>query len=147
MIGSESDKYGTSQRQKELLEMLKEIDVFLKAKGIVYNYRNISYEDHSLAMNICLKLTFVMGKLFHYNFKYRLYHKIAQIGCGRPQKAITRYTNLFKLLSKRYSEDLFNKISDYTFEYTALFVSDRYDEYLSTQYANYMVLVSEAERI
>ena len=246
MIGAESDKYGTSQRQRELLEMLKEVDTFFKSNGIVYSlcggtllgairhngfipwdddvdimvdrenfekfhavienfkgfhwehelwvdrirkdevpdaeikeatidvfvmdycpdnaflrfvkrllvmimqgmmHRNISYKDHSLVMNICLTATFVMGKLLPHNFKYRLYHKIAQIGCGRPQKTITGYTDLFKLLSKRYPGDLFNKISDHTFEDTVLPVSDKYDEYLTTQYGNYMVPVSEAERL
>ncbi len=246
MIGSESDKYGTSQRQRELLDMLKEVDAFFKANGIVYSlcggtllgairhngfipwdddvdlmvdrknfekfhdvidnfkgcrleheiwvdrirkddnansnikeatidifvmdycpdnaflrfvkkllvmimqgmmHQKISYKDHSLVMNICLTTTFVIGKLFPHNFKYWLYHKIAQIGCGKPQKTITGYTDFFNLLSKRYPGDLLDKISDHVFEDTVFDISARYDEYLTIQYGNYMVPVSEAERV
>lgn len=246
MIGSESDKYGTSQRQVELLEMLKDVDVFFKNNGIVYSlcagtllgairhngfipwdddvdimvdrenfekfrtsienfkgyhlehelwvdrvrkdkisdgnisgqtidvfimdycpdnaflrfvkklfvmimqgmmHRNISYKDHSITMNICLTATFVIGKLFPHNFKYWLYHKIAQIGCGKPQKTVSGYTGLFRLLPKRYPADLFENVTNHVFEDTEFPVITKYDEYLTVMYGNYMVPVAEAERV
>lgn len=246
MIGAESDKYGTSQRQRELLEMLKEVDAFFKSNGIAYSlcagtllgairhngfipwdddvdimvdrenfekfhaaignfkgyhlehelwvdriikdvvpddnicwltidvfvmdycpdnaflrfvkkllvmilqgmmHRNISYKDHSLVMNICLTATFILGKFFSHNFKYWLYHKIAQIGCSRPQKTVGGYTGLFRLLPQRYPADLFGNVANHIFEDVELPIITKYDEYLTIMYGNYMVPVSEAERV
>ena len=36
-MGPGSEKYGTLERQTELLKMLKEVDIFFKTNGIVYS--------------------------------------------------------------------------------------------------------------
>lgn len=110
-------------------------------------HQKISYKDHSLVMNICLTLTFVIGKLFPHNFKYRLYHKFAQIGCGKPQKTLSEYNGLFSTLSNRFPSDLFENTINHIFEDTELPIVTKYDEYLTTMYGNYMVPVSESERV
>ena len=245
-MGPESEKYGTLERQTELFKMLKDVDTFFKANGIVYSlcagtllgavrhngfipwdddvdlmldrknfekfhaaiesfkgyhleheiwvdrirkddnlnsnikeatidvfvmdycpdnaflrfvkkflvmimqgmmHKKLSCKGHSVVMNICLVATFMMGKLLPQSFKYWLYHKITLVGCGKPQKTVSGYTGLFRLLAKRYPADLFENIINHIFEDTELPIIAKYDEYLTTMYGNYMVPVSEAERV
>ena len=107
--------------------------------------------DHDLGnqssfYKACLLITRIMGKPFSEERKFKWYHRIAQIGNRKKTKYMTGYTDLFKLLSLRYSGKLFDAIARHKFEDIELPITSEYDSYLSTQYGDYMTPPKQEDR-
>ena len=110
-------------------------------------HEEVSYSGHSLWQKICLFVSFWFGKLFTYNFKFRLYDKVCRMGNKKPSRTVTGYTDLFKLISVRYDASLLEKIERRAFEDTELPVTAAYDHYLTTQYGDYMTPPKSEDRV
>ena len=107
--------------------------------------------DHDLGnqssfYKACLLITRIMGKPFSEERKFKWYHRVAQIGNRKKTKYMTGYTDLFKLLSLRYSGKLFDAIARHKFEDIELPITSEYDSYLSTQYGDYMTPPKQEDR-
>lgn len=96
------------------------------------------YSKNSIAMNICLDATYIMGLPFSDQRKFKWYQKIAQLGNGKRTEYITGYTDLFKCLRLKYTNKIFDKIESHRFENISLMITAEYDSYLRTQYGDYM---------
>ena len=112
--------------------MMKEEHVFAGQSGIA---------------KACLGITWMMGKPFPDDLKYRWYQKAAQIGNEKESKYITGYTDLFKCLKYKYTNQLFQRIIRQPFEDSTLPITAEYDSYLKTQYGDYMTPPEEKDRI
>ena len=95
-------------------------------------------DSHSSFYKACLLITRAMGKPFSNERKFAWYQRIAQIGNHGKTEYMTGYTDLFKLLSLRYSGKIFDSIVKHKFEDIELPITAEYDSYLSTQYGDYM---------
>ena len=128
-------------------DLLRKIKLFLimTLQGMMKKDRD--YKNASLAMKLCLIITYVMGKAFSDKRKFKWYQKIAQYGNNRKTRFMTGYTDLFKCLSLRYPGSLFDKINDCSFEDAKFMITAEYDSYLSTQYGDYMTPPDEKDRL
>lgn len=105
------------------------------------------YDRHPFVYSFCLWVTKILGKPFSDDTKFKWYTAIAKIGNNDKTKFITGYTDAFNLLNVRYTGRLFDKLIMYEFEDTAFPVTAEFDNYLSSQYGEYMTPPKEEERI
>lgn len=127
-------------------EIIRKLKIFLikMLQGMMKEECDLS--DYTLFYKSCLLITRVMGKPFSEERKFKWYHRIAQIGNRKKTDYMTGYTDLFKLLSLRYSGKLFDSIVKHKFEDIELPITAEYDSYLSTQYGDYMTPPKQEDR-
>ena len=104
-------------------------------------------DDHSIFYKICLWITYILGKPFSMDRKYAWYKAISEIGNKKPARFITGYNDYFNLVVLRYSGKLMDHFIKHQFEDTELSITAEYDNYLSTQYGDYMTPPPIEERI
>ncbi len=109
--------------------------------------KNQDYNGKSIVYKICLLFTKIIGMPFSDDTKYRWYTAIAKIGNNRKSEKITGYTDIFRLLNVRYTGKLFDELVGHKFEDTMLLITAEYDNYLATQYGDYMIPPTEEERV
>ena len=109
--------------------------------------KDINYKDFSVIYKICLFVTHLIGLPFSNKFKLKLYDKVCQIGNKKKSMYLTGYTDAFGLLNLKYTGKLFDRIEIHTFEDTVLPITSEYDNYLRTQYGDYMKRPEESERV
>lgn len=102
---------------------------------------------HSVFYRICLFVTWLFGRLFTDNFKFRMYESISKIGNRNKTQYVSGYHDLFRSLSKRYPSNQLESIIDVPFEDTKLPVITGWDVYLTTQYGDYMTPPKEEDRV
>ena len=124
---------------------MRNVKVFLikMLQGMMHEKLEVS--DKTLFMKFCLVSTYGIGKLFTEKFKFHMYDCISQI--GKRTRFITGYNDLFKTLNCRYTCKLMDKIIHHPFEDTTLPITAEYDNYLTTQYGDYMTPPPVEERI
>lgn len=103
--------------------------------------------NYSFWYEICLWLTYFMGKPFSMDLKYHWYKQVSQIGNRKETKFVTGYNDYFNLVTLRYSGKLLKKIIRHQFEDTMLPITAEYNNYLTTQYGDYMTPPPMEERI
>lgn len=108
---------------------------------------NQNYKNHSFFFKFCLFFTHMVGLLFADSTKFKWYTTIAKIGNGSKTECITGYTDSFNLLTLRYTGNLFDKLINHDFESLVLPITAEYDNYLSTQYGDYMTPPAEENRV
>lgn len=107
----------------------------------------VDYSKYSFFWRVCLFVTFVSGKLFTDNFKFKMYDRVARIGNKKKSKFVTGYTDLFNLLNLTYSGTLMDNIVEHKFEDTVMPIVSEYDSYLTTQYGDYMTPPKKEDRV
>lgn len=103
-------------------------------------------EQHTRMMLVLLWVTFIIGLPFSDNRKFSWYHRVSQWGNSRKTKYITGYNDFFNLLTLRYSGRLMDSFDKHIFEDTEFPITCEYDNYLTTQYGDYMTPPPEQER-
>lgn len=106
----------------------------------------LNLEEKSVIHKMCLYITHLMGKPFSEDRKYSWYDRIAQIGNQKKTRYITGYTDAFNLLNLRYTGNLFNSYIETKFEDTSFPIITEFENYLKTQYGDYMTPVPWDER-
>ncbi len=104
-------------------------------------------KEFSAFYKLCLKITRIIGKPFSQERKYRWYDSISQIGNSKNTRFVTSYNDIFKLLSVRYIGNLMDVVIRHRFENIELPITSEFDNYLSTQYGDYMTPPPLEERI
>lgn len=127
-----------------IVRKLKTLIIML-LQGMMKQEQN--YENHSLFFKACIFFTHIIGFPFSDEIKFKWYTSIAKIGNGKTTKYITGYTDSFNLLSLRYTGKLFDKLIEHKFEDLNLPITAEYDNYLSTQYGDYMTPPEEKDRV
>lgn len=110
-------------------------------------HQKLEMKDKSFPMKICLIGTYGIGRLFTDHFKFRMYNVISQIGNKKNTRYITGYNDLFKTLNCRYTGKLMDNIIMHPFEDTMLPITEEFDNYLSTQYGDYMTPPPVRDRV
>ena len=103
-------------------------------------------EGHSLPTQICIVLTFLLGRLLPRAIKLKLFDRIAQIGNERPRNSVTKYDDLFQYLQVYYNADVMKHIVLHSFEDTQLCIVEQYDKVLTADYGDYMTPPPEEKR-
>lgn len=67
----------------------------------------LALENQSLPYRLCLVVTYLLGRLFSDETKFRWYDSVSQIGNKKQSHSLTGYNDLFKLLNLRYTANLF----------------------------------------
>lgn len=106
-----------------------------------------SEPDKAFAYRVCLWVTYILGRPFSQDTKYKWYKKISQIGNKKKTQYITGYNDYFNLVTLRYSGKLMDKFIRHPFEDTTLPITAEYDNYLTTQYGDYMTPPPVEERV
>ena len=107
----------------------------------------LALENQSLPYRLCLVVTYLLGRLFSDETKFRWYDSVSQIGNKKQSHSLTGYNDLFKLLNLRYTANLLECIERHQFEDSMMPVTKEYDSYLTTQYGDYMVPPEKEDRI
>jgi lipopolysaccharide cholinephosphotransferase len=110
-------------------------------------HQKMELKDKSLPMKMCLIATYAFGRLFTDRAKYRMYDAVSRLGNGKKTLYLTGYNDLFKTLHCRYTGKLMDCIVRHPFEDTMLPITAEYDNYLLTQYGDYMTPPPLNERI
>lgn len=107
----------------------------------------IDYKEYSFVYKICVAITHFLGKFFTKKWKWKRYDKISQVGNNKRTEYVTLYNDLFKLLGVRYDRDLMQSVKKQAFEDTQFYISEKYDDFLTKQYGDYMTPPKEEDRI
>lgn len=108
---------------------------------------DIDYSKVSAFYKICLWGTHILGKLFTYNFKFKMYDRVARIGNKKESQYLGSYFSPFKNLKLLYSKTLMKEIVLHKFEDTEMPIAAEYDSYLKAQYGDYMTPPEEKDRV
>ena len=108
---------------------------------------DIDYSNVSVFYKICLWGTHILGKLFTYNFKFKMYDKLARLGNDKEGRYLGSYFSPFKNLKLLYSKTLMDNIIMHEFEDTVMPIVAEYDSYLVAQYGDYMTPPKESDRV
>ena len=106
----------------------------------------VNYKGFSFIYKAFLFITHIIGYLFSENRKRKWYDKVSQIGNAKKTKMVHCSNDLFKLIGKKYSSDVWKEKKLVPFEDTFFFIPVRYDEFLRTCYGNYMEMPDKEHR-
>lgn len=101
-------------------------------------HRQLDLQEHSGFEKFLLIATYLLGKPFSDNFKFRLYDAVSKIGNKKPTKFVTSYNDLFRLIPVRYDSKVMQQIKTAPFEDAMLPITTYYHHYLTMQYGDYM---------
>ncbi len=104
-------------------------------------------EGKSFLYRLCLRVTHIMGLPFSSETKFRWYDAVSRIGNKKPTQYVGIYDDPFKNLHLRYVSTLMDRVEPHVFEDTELPITAEYDNYLTTQFGDYMTPPPEAERV
>jgi len=107
---------------------------------------NIDYSKYSAFEKVLVFGTSILGKLFTFRLKKRLYGWISQLANDKKTSCINAYNDLYKLLGLRYPANIIEGYHLREFENTKFFIMDGFDAYLTMQYGDYMTPPPVEER-
>lgn len=113
-------------------------------QGMMHERMDLS--NKKLAYKLLLVVTFLMGRLFTDNFKYKQFDRISKWGNNRQTSHVCAYNDLFKLIGLEYDYDILRDISIHKFEDKYFPITTKWDHYLSVQYGDYMTPPPEEKR-
>lgn len=126
--------------------ILRKVKVFLirTVQGMLKE--NICYDNYSALYRFCLRITYLLGLPFSQGMKTELYDCISKICNENDTKYLSCYNSLFSVAAKRYCKDIMKSTKLHDFEDTQFYITEYYDEYLTTQYGDYMIPIEENQR-
>ena len=104
-------------------------------------------KKYSFIDRVLLAGTYLMGRLFGFETKKKLYVRVSKIGNKKESSFINAYNAFYKLLRFKYPAEIINSYKEVPFEDTMVSVMEGYDTYLTLQYGDYMTPPDEAERV
>lgn len=107
---------------------------------------DVDYSKYSAFEKVLVFGTSILGKLFTFKFKKRLYSWFSQWANDEKTSYINAYNDLYKLLGLRYPSEIIKDYHLANFEDTKFFIMDGFDVYLKTQYGDYMTPPPVEER-
>lgn len=119
------------------------IFALLTLQGMMKN--KPEYARFTMRYKVLLFVTWLIGRLFTMNFKQKAYVKISQLG---HSEKITVYNTMVEQMSKlEFEKNMMSFYSMRQFEGREYLSIDRYDEYLSKLYGDYMKLPPIEKRV
>lgn len=105
------------------------------------------YKMYSVFGKIAVFTTSMFGKFFTEKFKWKQYEKISRISNGKERVALTCYNDLYHLLNLRYDSKTMDVLIMHKFENLEFMITEKWHQYLTLQYGDYMTLPKEKYRI
>lgn len=103
--------------------------------------------NFSFIYKVCIAVTSVLGKLFKKEWLFKQYDRISQKGNGGKRNELSIFNDRFKLISLKYSGDFMATTLLQKFEDTEFLITTKYEEYLTTQFGDYMTPPPDKERV
>lgn len=110
-------------------------------------HQTIKREGISSGYQVCLVATYLLGRLFPDDFKFKMYDKISCWGNKKKSNYKSIYNNLFKLVGREYPFEILERMEKHVFEDMELPITEKWDDYLTITYGDYMTLPPEEKRI
>ncbi len=101
----------------------------------------------SLFYKLCFGVTRFFGRFFSYNHKFKKYHKISQKGNNKPCEKVACFNASYRSLTVWFNKGLMDEVSLWEFEEQSFYITNKYDEYLTRIYGDYMTPPQESERV
>ena len=108
---------------------------------------NINYKKVSLKYKICLFITHLIGRFFSKNLLRRCYDQVSQIGNKKSSKYVHCTNTSFRCLPRKYKADTWKTMVLHKFEDIQMYIPEKYEQYLTVMYGDYMVLPKEKNRV
>lgn len=119
--------------------------VLLMLQGMLKE--TINYEKASFIYKVCLFVTHIVGKLFSKELLRKWYDRISEIGNKEDSKYVHCTNTSFRCLPRKYRADTWKKMVLHDFEDVQLYIPEKYEQYLTVMYGDYMTLPKEENRI
>lgn len=121
------------------------IFILLMLQGMLKE--EINYGKVSTLYKVCLFVTHFIGKLFPKKLVRKWYDSVSQLGNKEEAEFVHCTNTSFRCLPRKYKADTWKKMVLHEFEDVKLFIPEKYEQYLSVMYGNYMDLPKEDQRI
>ncbi len=102
---------------------------------------------YSFIYRVLIAITEFIGKFISKDRLFNWYDRISQWGRKKKGREIAIFDDRFKLIGLRYDASLVKKYINHTFEQTEFRIIERYDDYLTTQFGDYMQLPPKEDRV
>lgn len=96
------------------------------------------FGKHSPFQTLLLYTLHILGVFLSFKTKIRLYQYLSSWGNGKKTRYKMIYNDEYSLLSKQYSSDLLDSLIRFPFEDMKVYGIEKFDEYLSYIYGDYM---------
>lgn len=103
--------------------------------------------SYSPFYQLCIWITGIMGAAFCKEKLFRTYDRISQIGNKDASGQTALFNDQFRLITLKYSDRLLSDYRYHSFEDKEFLITENYEEFLTTQYGDYMKLPPIGERI
>ena len=103
--------------------------------------------EYSSLYTILIKISEGFGKLFRNNTLFNWYDQISQWGNKSNSQEVSIFNDRFKLIGLRYDSSLTSEYKNHVFEDTEFRIIEKYNDYLTLQFGDYMQLPPEQERV
>lgn len=106
-------------------------------------------QNQSASRKIMLKTTWLIGRLFTYKTKFRMYHRISQIGRNSKNDMFMIYDDTYKRIARdnhMMEKDIIDQHIDIPFENVKLRCYKEYERLLKIHYGDFMKLPPEEMR-
>ena len=100
---------------------------------------DVNYQKFTFKYKLLSFITNILGKIFDKKRKQKLYDIISCLGNNKKSNNIFLSNDGFNLLDLKHSSQIMESFSLHNFEDTKLFITDKYHDYLTTRYGNYMI--------
>ena len=107
----------------------------------------LSLSNYHFPYNILIWGTHTLGRLASDESKYDLYQKISKISNAKDTEYVGIYNNFYRSIPRLYDRDMMKDIILHRFEDVSLYITSRYDSYLSGVYGDYMTPPPKEDRI
>lgn len=128
-----------------LLRKLKVLTIRL-LQGMMHE--RLDFTNKTGTQKFLLRSTYLLGRLFPDNWKYRRYDRVSQWGSRERTGFVNAYNDIFSLVGVQYDGDLFDRYERVPFEDLLLPAVEKRHHYLKLHYGDdYMTPPPEEKRV
>ena len=108
---------------------------------------HLSLRRGGLVLKMCSIITYLVGRLFPFSLKAKWYRVVSQWGNHQKSLYVANYSAEFADIKRVYPAFLLDSIIEFPFEDISACVTSEYDQCLTIQYGDYMVLPQLKDRV
>jgi len=117
----------------------------LGCQGMIKN--RLQLKKGNFFLKCCSLITFLVGRLFATQTKFKIYDKISQLGNSKKATQVCGYNSMWNYIKFKFNRAIIDNYIIVPFEDTELSVTAEYHHYLSVLYGDYMKLPKMEHRL